>query len=83
MTTKLKYDFAEGKGTTSARALLTAAVASFANDDKQLSANESALGWGVAIGAKYKFTDSLQAMIDYSHVKGDSKFLLYTNNASM
>jgi opacity protein-like surface antigen len=32
------------------------------------------LGWGIAIGAKYKFTDSLQAMIDYSHVKGDSKF---------
>lgn len=83
LTTKLKYDFAEGKGTTSARTLLTEARSkeSFANDDKQLSANESALGWGVAIGAKYKFTDSLQAMIDYSHVKGDSKFLLYTNNA--
>ncbi|ENX11981.1 hypothetical protein F895_03486 [Acinetobacter sp. CIP 64.2] len=82
LTSKLKYDFAEGKGTTSARALITEARSRAAyNNDKQLSANDSELGWGVAVGAKYKFTDELQAMIDYSHVKGDSKFLLYTNNA--
>ncbi|WP_151715084.1 DcaP family trimeric outer membrane transporter [Acinetobacter sp. TUM15071] len=82
LTSKVKYDFAEGKGTSSARALLTEARSRAAyNNDKQLSANDSELGWGVAVGAKYKFTDALQAMIDYSHVKGDSKFLLYTNNA--
>ncbi|ENX36486.1 hypothetical protein F889_00200 [Acinetobacter colistiniresistens] len=82
LTSKLKYDFAEGKGTTSARALITEARSKATyNNDKQLSANDSELGWGVAVGAKYKFTDELQAMIDYSHVKGDSKFLLYTNNA--
>ncbi|WP_043972610.1 MULTISPECIES: DcaP family trimeric outer membrane transporter [Acinetobacter] len=82
LTSKLKYDFAEAKGTTSARALITEARSRAAyNNDKQLSANDSELGWGVAVGAKYKFTDELQAMIDYSHVKGDSKFLLYTNNA--
>ncbi|MCH7385025.1 DcaP family trimeric outer membrane transporter [Acinetobacter dispersus] len=82
LTSKVKYDFAEGKGTSSARALITEARSRAAyNNDKQLSANDSELGWGVAVGAKYKFTDALQAMIDYSHVKGDSKFLLYTNNA--
>ncbi|MBP7880525.1 DcaP family trimeric outer membrane transporter [Acinetobacter sp. NIPH 1852] len=82
-TSKLKYDFAEGKGTSSARVLLTEArsKAAFDKDHKQISANDSDLGWGVAVGAKYKFTDALQAMIDYSHVKGDSKFLLYSNNA--
>jgi len=82
LTSKVKYDFAEGKGTSSARALITEARSRAAyNNDKQLSANDSELGWGVAVGAKYKFNDALQAMIDYSHVKGDSKFLLYTNNA--
>ncbi|MCH7336692.1 DcaP family trimeric outer membrane transporter [Acinetobacter sp. NIPH 2699] len=82
-TTKLKYDFAEGKGTTSVRALLTEARSkvAFDKDNKQISANDSDLGWGIAVGAKYKFTNALQAMIDYSHVKGDSKFLLYSNNA--
>jgi opacity protein-like surface antigen len=82
-SSKIKYDFAEGKGTTSARALLTEVRSkeAFDKDHQQLSANESDLGWGIALGAKYKFTDSLQAMLDYSHVKGDSKFLLYTNNA--
>nr|WP_151958586.1 DcaP family trimeric outer membrane transporter [Acinetobacter junii] len=83
LSSKIKYDFAEGKGTTSARALLTEVRSkeAFDKDYHQLSANESDLGWGIALGAKYKFTDSLQAMLDYSHVKGDSKFLLYTNNA--
>lgn len=95
LTSKLKYDFAEGKGTTSVRALITEARSkdaykevltqidndTFKKETKQISANDSELGWGVAVGAKYKFTDALQAMIDYSHVKGDSKFLLYTNNA--
>ncbi|RLZ11225.1 DcaP-like protein [Acinetobacter sp. 2JN-4] len=82
-TSKLKYDFAEGKGTSSARVLLTEvrSKAAFDKDHKQISANDSDLGWGVAVGAKYKLTDALQAMIDFSHVKGDSKFLLYSNNA--
>ncbi len=83
LTSKLKYDFAEGKGTTSARALLTEArsKATYDKDNNRVHSGEAELGWGVAVGAKYKFTDALQAMIDYSHVKGDSKFLLYTNNA--
>lgn len=83
LSSKLKYDFAEGKGTTSVRALLTEARSkvAFNKDNMQISRNDSDLGWGVAVGAKYKLTDALQAMVDYSHVKGDSKFLLYTNNA--
>lgn len=95
LSSKIKYDFAEGKGTTSARALLTEVRSRVSYEDKlieidkdifkkerkQITSNESDLGWGIALGAKYKFTDSLQAMLDYSHVKGDSKFLLYTNNA--
>lgn len=83
LTSKLKYDFDDGKGTTSARVLVTEArsKANYDQNNKQLSADDADLGWGIAVGTKYKFTDSLQAMIDYSHVKGDSKFLLYTNNA--
>ncbi|WP_420001404.1 DcaP family trimeric outer membrane transporter [Acinetobacter sp. LF10] len=83
LTSKLKYDFDDGKGTMSARVLVTEArsKANYDQNNKQLSADDADLGWGVAVGSKYKFSDSLQAMIDYSHVKGDSKFLLYTNNA--
>ncbi|WAU75915.1 DcaP family trimeric outer membrane transporter [Acinetobacter sp. TR3] len=83
LTSKLKYDFEDGKGTMSARVLVTEArsKANYDQNNKQLSADDADLGWGIAVGSKYKFTDSLQAMIDYSHVKGDSKFLLYTNNA--
>lgn len=83
LTSKLKYDFDDGKGTTSARVLVIEArsKANYDQNNKQLSADDADLGWGIAVGTKYKFTDSLQAMVDYSHVKGDSKFLLYTNNA--
>ncbi|WP_293743770.1 DcaP family trimeric outer membrane transporter [uncultured Acinetobacter sp.] len=83
LTSKLKYDFDDGKGTVSARILVTEARSrvSYDKNNNQLLADDADLGWGVAVGSKYKFSDSLQAMIDYSHVKGDSKFLLYTNNA--
>lgn len=83
LTSKLKYDFDDGKGTASARVLVTEARsrASYDKNNNQLTADDADLGWGIAVGTEYKFTDSLQAMIDYSHVKGDSKFLLYTNSA--
>ena len=83
LTSKLKYDFDDGKATASARVLVTEARsrASYDKNNNQLTADDAGLGWGIAVGTKYKFTDSLQAMIDYSHVKGDSKFLLYSNSA--
>ncbi len=37
-------------------------------------------GWGVGLGANIKVTDQLVLNADYSHVKGDNFYLLYTDN---
>lgn len=71
LTSKIKYDFADGKASTSWRALLTEAR----------SDNESDLGWGVGLGVRYQLTPALLGIVDYSHVKGDNKYLLYSNDA--
>ena len=74
LTAKLKSSFADGKGNTSVRALVQEVRARDADD-------ETALGWGVGAGVSYKLTDNLQVMGNYSHVKGDDKFLLHSNSA--
>ncbi|MFT4021067.1 MAG: DcaP family trimeric outer membrane transporter, partial [Acinetobacter sp.] len=42
---------------------------------------EEKLGWGVGIGAKYNLTPADTLFANYYHVKGDSKYQLYTNSA--
>ncbi|MHA3891294.1 DcaP family trimeric outer membrane transporter [Acinetobacter sp. GXMZU3951] len=74
LTAKVKQNFAAGKGSTSLRALAQEFRATDAG-------NETAFSWGLGLGASYKVTDELRVMGDYSHVKGDDKFLLYTNTA--
>ncbi|EKU51430.1 hypothetical protein ACINWC323_1955 [Acinetobacter sp. WC-323] len=69
---KLKYDFEDGSIST--RAMIQELRAPDANNEKELS-------WGAAIGASYQLSPKLKLMGDYSHVKGDDRFLLYTNNA--
>ena len=74
LTAKLKQNFAAGKGTSSLRLLAQELRVTEAD-------NETAFSWGVGLGASYKVTDQLRVLGDYSHVKGDDKFLLYTNTA--
>ncbi|MEB6665906.1 DcaP family trimeric outer membrane transporter [Acinetobacter vivianii] len=69
---KLKYDFEDGSIST--RAMVQELRIPAANNEKELS-------WGAAIGASYQASPKLKLMADYSHVKGDDRFLLYTNNA--
>lgn len=92
LTAKLKQNFAAGKGTSSLRLLAQELRSRDAFEDvkdadgvvvgkKQVSQDSSEFSWGLAVGAKYQLTPKLQIMGDYSHVKGDDKFLLYTNTA--
>lgn len=70
---KVKYDFAEGDGLITARGLLQE-VRLRDIDDK------TELGWGAALGLRYKFTPSLLLNTNYSHVSGDNKILLATSD---
>ncbi|WP_111894810.1 DcaP family trimeric outer membrane transporter [Acinetobacter sp. MB5] len=45
------------------------------------SVDETKLGWGVGLGAKYSFTPNDTVFANYYHVKGDSKYMLYSNPA--
>ncbi len=72
LTGKLKYDFENGSIST--RAMVQQLRIADANNKKEVS-------WGAAIGASYQASPKLKLMADYSHVKGDDRFLLYTNSA--
>ena len=74
LTAKIKQNFAEAKGTSSLRLLALELRVTEADI-------ETAFSWGVALGTSYRVTDQLRVLDDYSHVKGDDKFLLYTNSA--
>lgn len=75
-TAKVDYKF--NKGVVNARALVqevrdrTSAETSASYDDKKV-------GWGLAVGANFKPVDALSLNVDYSHVKGDNFYLLYTS----
>lgn len=92
LTAKATSNFLRNKMKASVRGLLTEVRSkeAYTNivdssgqviDSVQSSQNDSKLGWGVALGMKYQITDDLFVLGDYSHVKGDSKFLFYTNSA--
>lgn len=70
---KLKHDFAEGDGLITARGLLQE-VRLRDIDDK------TELGWGAALGLRYKFTPYLLLNANYSHISGDNKILLATSD---
>lgn len=72
-TVKLSHKFAEGAGLLTSRALIQE-VRLRSEDD------ETKLGWGVGLGVKYNPSNSLIVSADYSHVSGDNKFLLATDN---
>ncbi|RKG38166.1 DcaP family trimeric outer membrane transporter [Acinetobacter rongchengensis] len=73
-TSKLKYSLLDDKGSASIRGLAQEVRS------RELD-NATEFSWGIGIGANYKITNDLEVNADYSHVKGDSTFLLYTNAA--
>lgn len=80
-TAKVAHKFAEGKGTVTGRALLQEVRARTTDNVTENSPafDDTAFGWGLAAGLNYKATEALTLNADYSHVKGDDKFILYTN----
>lgn len=73
LAAKLKHDFAEGDGLITARGLLQEVRLRDVEDKTEL-------GWGAALGLRYKFTPSLLLNANYSHVSGDNKILLATSD---
>lgn len=78
LTAKLNQKYADGKGLVTARALVqeTRAIVNNAAGKQVSDSNE--FGWGAAIGTKYNINDQLSVTADYSHVKGDDKFISFT-----
>ena len=70
-TAKLSHKL--GNGIVNAR-VLAQEVRSRATD------NATGFGWGVGLGAKFDIADQLTLFGDYSHVKGDNFYILYTDN---
>lgn len=73
LATKLRHDFAEGNGLITARGLLQEVRLRNADD-------ETELGWGAALGLRYKFSPSWLLNANYSHVSGDNKILLASSD---
>ncbi len=72
--TKLKYHFLDDKGSASIRGMAQEVRS------RELD-NATEFSWGIGVGTNYKITNDLEINVDYSHVKGDSTLLLYTNSA--
>lgn len=45
------------------------------------TSNDEEWAWGVGLGGKYQLTPETFLKADYYHVKGDGRFLLWTNNS--
>ncbi|MCH7338556.1 DcaP family trimeric outer membrane transporter [Acinetobacter higginsii] len=45
------------------------------------TSNDQEWAWGVGLGGKYQLTPQTFLKADYYHVKGDGRFLLWTNNS--
>ncbi|WP_374527284.1 DcaP family trimeric outer membrane transporter [Acinetobacter sp.] len=74
LTSKLKYNYQNGNGSASLRGLAQEVRVKELNDKTKFS-------WGLGLGTNYKLNNYFQINADYSHVKGDSNFILYTNSA--
>lgn len=72
-TAKISHKLSDSTALLTGRALLQQVRAREANDDTEF-------GWGVGVGAKFTPTEQLTLNADYSHVKGDDKFISYTEN---
>ncbi|OTG83814.1 DcaP family trimeric outer membrane transporter [Acinetobacter sp. ANC 4648] len=90
-TGKVSHKFADGSGLITARALIQEVRAreglvildpvTKKESGYNSAYDDTSFGWGVGLGANYKLSEQLLLNADYSHVKGDDKFLLYTDSA--
>ncbi len=85
LTAKLNQKYADGKGLVTARALvqetrvrLEKVNAAGVGTPGYEYNDQNEFGWGAAIGTKYNINDQLSVTADYSHVKGDDKFISFT-----
>lgn len=82
-TAKISQKFAGDNGLITARALIQEARVRLPAKDAngKVSTTEyndqTEFSWGLAAGAKYKLNDQLSVSADYTHLKGDSTYLLY------
>ncbi|PVZ90347.1 DcaP-like protein [Serratia sp. S1B] len=52
-----------------------------ATDNTGTNIDKTKLGWGVGVGGKYSFTPNDTVFANYYHVKGDSKYMFFSNDA--
>ncbi len=86
-TAKISQKFNGDQGLVTARALVQETRVRTTNEVKDATGkvitaattnhDETEFGWGLAVGAKYKLNDQLSVSADYTHLKGDSTYLLY------
>lgn len=82
-TAKISQKFDGDKGLVTARALVQEARLRLAAKDANGQAtngeynDQTEFSWGLAAGAKYKLNDQLSFSADYTHLRGDSNYLLY------
>lgn len=84
LTGKVSHKFADGSGLLTGRALVqevrARGVTGISPTDSRYDDTE--FGYGVAAGVNFKPIDQLTLNADYSHVKGDTNFILYTSGAN-
>lgn len=76
-TAKVSHKFNGDQGLVTARALIQEARLRTADSVNHKNNDQTEFSWGVAAGARYKFTDQLSLTADYTHLKGDKTYLLY------
>lgn len=67
---RINYQFAEGEGLVSGRTFVA---------EKKTSEDKN-VAWGLGIGTKYQITPKTLLRGDYYHVKGDGRYVLWSNN---
>ena len=81
-TGKISYNLPDGLGLVNARALLQETRGRLVEAGKEYN-DKTDLGWGVGLGTNIKLLkDQLILNADYSHVKGDDFYLLFSENAA-
>ncbi|TCM60037.1 hypothetical protein EC844_1367 [Acinetobacter calcoaceticus] len=74
LSAKLNHSFKNKQGSVSARTMIQQLRIPTLDDKTEFS-------WGVALGASYALTPRLKLIADYTHLKGDDKYILYSNVA--
>ncbi|ENW95188.1 DcaP family trimeric outer membrane transporter [Acinetobacter dispersus] len=67
---RINHQYADGAGLVSARTFMA---------EKKISTDKN-MAWGVGLGTKYQITPKTVFKGDYYHVKGDGRYVLWSNN---